>query len=351
MKISKSTSLPLDKFIEWALYDKNSGYYIKKNPFGKEGDFITAPNITRLFSEIISIWVITFWESIGSPKKFNLIELGAGNGEMMRVITETLKNFPECYNACNFMIHEKSNFLINQQKKNLDAEKISWIKDIKKINAYPTLYLANEFFDAIPIKQFFKKKGGWVERFVELNNSKKAKFKEQKINIKKLEQSLNFEISKNQNIIEYSPKTFKYLKTICNIIQKNDGGILIIDYGYLKPKMSETLQAVNKHKYSNVLENIGDTDITYNINFNLLQKFINKFDNLNSIVTNQKKFLTSMGILQRAEIISKNIPFSKKTDLFYRVRRLIDEKQMGELFKVMLIKNMNNKFKTGFQID
>jgi cyclopropane-fatty-acyl-phospholipid synthase len=348
MKISKPTSLPLDKFIEWALYDKNSGYYIKKNPFGKEGDFITAPNITRLFSEIISIWAITFWESIGSPKKFNLIELGAGNGEMMRVITETLKNFPECYNACNFMIHEKSNFLINQQKKNLDAEKISWIKNIKKINSYPTLYLANEFFDAIPIKQFFKKKEGWVERFVELKNSKKAEFKEQKINITKLEQSLNFEISKNQKIIEYSPETFKYLKSICEIIQRNGGGMLIIDYGYLSSKMQETLQAVNNHKYSDVLENIGDSDITYNISFNLFQKFTSQFYNLDSIVTNQKKFLTSMGILQRAEIISKNIPFSKKTDLFYRIRRLIDEKQMGELFKVMLIKNIKNQFKTGF---
>ena len=348
MKISKSTSLPLDKFIEWALYDKNSGYYIKKNPFGKDGDFITAPNITRLFSEIISIWVITFWESIGSPKKFNLIELGAGNGEMMRVITETLKNFPECYNACNFMIHEKSNFLINQQKKNLNAEKISWIKDIKNINSYPTLYLANEFFDAIPIKQFFKKNEGWVERFVELKNSKKAEFKEQKINIKKLEQSLNFEISKNQKIIEYSPETFKYLKTICEIIQRNGGGMLIIDYGYLNSKMHETLQAVNNHKYSDVLENIGDSDITYNISFNLFQKFTSQFYNLDSIITNQKKFLTSMGILQRAEIISENIPFSKKTDLFYRIRRLIDEKQMGELFKVMLIKNIKNQFKTGF---
>jgi len=348
MKISKPTSLPLDKFIEWALYDKNSGYYIKKNPFGKEGDFITAPNITRLFSEIISIWAITFWESIGSPKKFNLIELGAGNGEMMRVITETLKNFPECYNACNFMIHEKSNFLINQQKKKLDAEKISWIKDIKNINSYPTLYLANEFFDAIPIKQFFKKNEGWVERFVELKNSKKAEFKEQKINITKLEQSLNFEISKNQKIIEYSPETFKYLKSICEIIQRNGGGMLIIDYGYLSSKMQETLQAVNNHKYSDVLENIGDSDITYNISFNLFQKFTSQFYNLDSIVTNQKKFLTSMGILQRAEIISKNIPFSKKTDLFYRIRRLIDEKQMGELFKVMLIKNIKNQFKTGF---
>ena len=208
--------------------------------------------------------------------------------------------------------------------------------------------MANEFFDALPIKQFFKKDEGWVERFVELKNLKKIKFKEKKINMTKLEQDLSFEISKNQNIVEYSPETFKYLKTIYDIILKNDGGILIIDYGYLNPKMQETLQAVKNHKYSNVLENIGDSDITYSINFQLLQKFTNQFHNLNSIITNQKNFLINMGILQRAEIVSKNIPFSKKTDLFYRIRRLIDENKMGELFKVMLIKNKKNKFKTGF---
>ena len=142
-----------------------------------------------------------------------------------------------------------------------------------------------------------------------------------------------------------------YLDNICEIIKNNDGGILIIDYGYLEPKMHETLQAINNHKYSNVLENIGNSDITYNISFNLFEKFIERFHDLDAIFNNQKKFLTSMGILQRAEIISKNIPFSKKTDLFYRVRRLIDEKQMGELFKVMLIKKSDNKFKTGFQDD
>ena len=351
MKINSLTSLPLDKFIELALYDKKYGYYMKKNPFGKEGDFITAPNITRLFSEIIAIWVITFWKGIGSPKRFNLLELGAGNGEMIKVINETLKNFPECFEACNFMIYEKSKFLINHQKKNLNSEKIEWIKDLKKINSYPTLYLANEFFDAIPIKQFFKKKEIWFERYVELRNSNNARYKEKKINIKKIEHLLKFEISKNQKIIEYSPETFKYLKIIFNIIEKNNGGMLIIDYGYLSSEMQETLQAVNNHKYSNILKNIGDSDITYNINFNLFQKFTDQFPNLNAIITNQKKFLTSMGLLQRAEIISKNIPFSKKTDLFYRVRRLIDEKQMGELFKVMLIKNIKNNFKTGFQGD
>jgi cyclopropane-fatty-acyl-phospholipid synthase len=348
MKMNKYTSLPLDKFIEFALYDEVSGYYMKKNPFGKDGDFTTAPNITRLFSEIVAIWVITFWKSIGSPKKFNLLELGAGNGEMIKVIYSTLKNFPECFNYCNFLIHEKSHFLIEQQKKNLRSEKISWIKDIKKVDTTPTIFLANEFFDAMPIKQFFKKKENWVERFVDLKEIKNAKFKEELTNIKEIEQHLKFEISKNQKIIEYSPDAFKYLRYICNIIKKNNGGLLIIDYGYLNSKMHETLQAVNSHKYSDVLKNIGDSDITYNINFNLFNKFIEQFNDLNSLVNNQKNFLTNMGILQRAEIISKNIPFSKKTDLHYRVKRLIDEKQMGNLFKVMLIKKTKNKFNTGF---
>ncbi|MDB4828166.1 SAM-dependent methyltransferase [Candidatus Pelagibacter sp.] len=350
MKIDKK-DLPLDQFIEFALYDKVKGYYMKKNPFGKKGDFITAPNITRLFSEIIAIWVLTFWKSIGSPRKFNLLELGAGNGEMMKVIIETLKNFPDCFNNCNFQIHEKSEFLKKQQQFNLKSEKMTWIDDIKINNLFPTIYLANEFFDALPIKQFFKRKEGWVERFVNFKDEKNAEFKEQLIDIKNIEQNLKFEISKDQEIIEYSPSSFEYLKDISNLIKNNDGGLLIIDYGYLNLKMKETLLAIKNHKHSNILEDIGDSDITYNINFNLFKKFIGQFDNLNFIITNQKKFLTSMGIVQRAEIISENIPFSKKSDLFYRVRRLIDEKQMGELFKVMLIKKHKNNFKTGFEID
>jgi len=351
MKTNSRSSLPLDKFIELALYDEDTGYYMKKNPFGKEGDFITAPNITRIYSEIIGIWVITFWKSIGSPKKFNLIELGAGNGEMMKVIIETLKNFPECFDNCNFQIHEKSTFLINKQKQNLETKNVNWVDDIYKVDSYPTIFLANEFFDALPIKQFFKKKNDWYERFVNLKAIDKAKFEEQITDIKKIENNLNFEISKNQDIIEYSPISFEYLQAICKIIKKNDGGILIIDYGYLNSKMNETLQAVKNHEYSNILEDIGNSDLTYNINFNLFEKFVDQFDDLNSIISNQKKFLTSMGIIQRAEIISENIPFSKKSDLFYRIRRLIDEKQMGELFKVMLIKRKKNKFKTGFEVD
>ena len=106
MKLGKINDLPLDKFINLSLYDRNFGYYMKKNPFGTKGDFITAPNISRIFSEMIAIWVVSFWKSLGSPKKFNLIELGAGNGEMMKVLIESFQNFPVFLKSTVFLIHE-----------------------------------------------------------------------------------------------------------------------------------------------------------------------------------------------------------------------------------------------------
>ena len=348
MKIKKNSLLSIDNYIEEALYNKKFGYYMKKNPFGKKGDFITAPNISLLFSEMIAVWIISFWENINCPKEFNLVELGAGNGEMMKVMMDSFKNFPEFFKSCNIIIHEKSEKLISDQKKNINHSKIVWLKNIEKIDSIPTIFLANEFFDAIPIKQFFKKKNKWFERYVNITDYKKAKFINQEFDIKKLERELDYRISKNQKIIEYSPETFEYLKKICEIIQINSGGMLMIDYGYSSVKMKDTLQAVTNHKFSNVLENIGNSDITHNINFNFFKKLINKFNNLNTVITNQRKFLISMGIVQRAEMISKNLSFSKKADIFYRIKRLLDQKQMGHLFKVMLVKSKKNKFKTGF---
>ena len=119
MKLKKKFNLPLDKFINYCLYDKKFGYYMKKNPFGKKGDFLTAPNISRLFSEMIAIWVVSFWQSLGCPKKFNLIELGAGNAEMMKILIESFQKFPTFFNSCKFIIHEKSPTLIKIQKKKI----------------------------------------------------------------------------------------------------------------------------------------------------------------------------------------------------------------------------------------
>ena len=348
MKIRKNYNLPLDKFIDLSLYDKKHGYYMKKYPFGKEGDFITAPNISRLFSEIIAIWIISFWKSLGSPKKFNLIELGAGNGEMMRVIVESFQNFPNFLKSCNLIIHEKSLSLIKTQKKNLYKSKITWIPKISKINNHPSIFIANEFFDAMPIKQFVKRKNLWFEKFVNFKDKKNPFFFEKKIDIKKIEKKIQLKISKNQNFIEYSNEGFRYLKDISKIINKNKGGLLLIDYGFSNWKMKNTVQAISNHKFANILDDIGSVDITHNINFNLFKEFIKKFNGLKSDLTNQRKFLINMGIKQRAEIISKKHNFLKKADIYYRLKRLIDEKQMGNLFKVMLIKNKDNNFNLGF---
>ena len=348
MKLKKNLNLSLDQFINHSLYDKKSGYYMKKNPFGKKGDFITAPNISRLFSEMISVWTIAFWQSLGSPKKFNLIELGAGNGEMMKDIIETLQNFPYFFNSCNFIIHEKSPSLIKIQKTKLKKNKITWINQINKIGNFPSLFLANEFFDAMAIKKFIKKKDLWFEKFLKFEINQKPIFIEKKTNIKNLEKKINLTISKNQNFIEYSELGLNYLKEISRIIKKNSGGLLIIDYGDNNKKMRNTLKGVSKHKFANILEDIGNTDITHNINFNLFKKFIKQIGNLESNLTSQKKFLLKLGIKERAETISKNLNFSKKANIYYRLDRLIDDQQMGSLFKVMLIKNKKNKFNLGF---
>ena len=283
MKLKKCYDLPLDKFINLSLYNKKFGYYMKKNPFGKKGDFTTAPNISRLFSEMIAVWIISFWKSLGAPKKFNLIELGAGNGEMMKIFIESFQNFPLFLKSCNLIIHEKSPVLIKIQKKKLAKSKISWISQIDKIKKNPSIFIANEFFDAMSIKQFRKKENEWFERFVNFENSSKPSFFEKKTNIRKIEKKINFNISKNQSFIEFSENGLDYLKKISKIIKRNKGGLLLIDYGYLDKKMKNTLQAVSNHKFANILENIGNVDITHNISFDLFKRFTKELGELEKV--------------------------------------------------------------------
>ena len=348
MKTKEKFNISLDKFIDLALYDKNFGYYMKRNPFGKKGDFTTAPNISRLFSETIAIWIISFWKSIGSPSNFNLIELGAGNGKMMKDILESFKKFPSFLQSSNIFIYEKSPGLIKIQKKKLKKSKIVWLSNLNNLKKNPSMFIANEFFDSISIKQFIKIDKKWYERFVNIQNKNNAFFFDKEIDMKNYEKKIKLNISKNQNFIEFSEIGAEYLTIISNFVKKNQGGLLIIDYGYFNKKMKNTLQAISNKNFSNVLKNVGNSDITHLINFNLFNNIVNKIGELNSITTTQGSFLTKMGINQRAEIVSKNLTFLKKADLYYRLKRLVDDKQMGALFKVMLIKNKKNKFNLGF---
>ena len=348
MKNKNNDLFTLDKFIEESLYNKKYGYYMKKNPFGEGGDFITAPNISILFSEMIAIWVISFWERLNCPKQFNLIELGAGNGEMMRVLINTFNKFPQFKKSCKINILEKSQLLKKTQKNNIKNKKIKWLDDLNDLNNFPCIFIANEFFDALPIKQFLKKDKRWYERYVDFSNNKKLQYLDIPFDMQKFEKKIKFKISYKQKFIEYSPLATEYLKNIIDKIKINSGGILIIDYAYLEKEMKNTLQAVSKHKYCDVLKNFRNSDITYNLSFNLINSMINKLGSYSSRSTTQKEFLTRLGILKRAEILSKNMPFSEKADIYFRIKRLIDENQMGHLFKVMFITNHKNKFKLGF---
>ena len=348
MRIKKNCILSLDKFIDESLYNKKLGYYMRGDPFDSKGDFITGPNISVLFSEMIAIWIISFWEGLECPKQFNLIELGAGNGEMMATMTSTFNRFPNFKNSCNIKIFEKSKYLREVQKKTIKDYKIKWLNNLSDLNNAPCIFIANEFFDALPFKQFIKKKSKWYERYVKFNNNLKSEYLDIPFDIKKFEKKIKFKISLKQKFIEYSPLASKYLKNITNKISLNDGGILIIDYGYLEKEMKNTIQAVSKHKYANILNNFRNSDITYNLSFSLISQIIKKFGSFFQTTTTQREFLTKLGILKRAEILSKNLPFSKKADMYFRIKRLIDDKQMGNLFKVTFVTNKKNKFKLGF---
>ena len=341
--LKNNIKIPLDEFINKFLFDKSKGYYMTKNPIGAEGDFITSPNISVMFSEIIAIWLISFWEKLNCPKKINIVELGGGNGEMMFQILKTIKKFKKFERSSNFIINDKSPCLINLQKKKMKNMDVTWTKDLNKISSQPTIFLANEFFDAFPVKQFTKKRNLWFEKYI-LCKNRIYQFYEKKIDQKKIEKLMDEKINENENFIEFSPSALKILNLISKIIRKNNGGLLLIDYGYSKKKMFNTLQSVKNHKRADFLSNLYKCDITHLINFNLFKKKLKK-NNINFIKkTSQRDFLLKMGIIERAEIISKNLPLSSKIDIHFRIKRLIDKKQMGSLFQVLFATNKSNVF-------
>ena len=156
--IQFNKNFPIDEFVLKALYDPKYGFYSRKIPFGKKGDFVTAPTISNLFSEIIAIWIISSWEKFGKPKIFNFVELGPGDGSLTKVLINTFKKFPDFNKAVNIYLYEKSIFLSKIQKKNINNYKINWISNFSVIKKGPVIFFCNEFFDAVPIKQFIKKK-------------------------------------------------------------------------------------------------------------------------------------------------------------------------------------------------
>jgi len=343
-----SKNIPIDKFISNVLYDKNYGYYSKKIPFGKNGDFITSPGISSLFSEMIALWVVAFWEHLDKPKIFNIVELGPGNGQMCAALVKVFKKFPVFINSVNIFLYEKSKTLEDLQKNNLKYEKINWVKNFNKIKKGPVIFLGNEFFDAIPIKQFKKINNILYEKYVKLKNGSKITTMFKKANLKTILELKKYNLLKEQSFVEFPKQGLSELNLITNTIKKLNGGLLLIDYGFLKQTSKSTLQSVKNHKQNMLFKNVGNADITSLVNFNLLKNYLKRKKlKVNNVVT-QEFFLKKMGIVNRAEMLSQRMNFKEKSDLYLRLQRLLNLKQMGKLFKVVSAFKLKKKFSLGF---
>jgi NADH dehydrogenase [ubiquinone] 1 alpha subcomplex assembly factor 7 len=200
----------------------------------------------------------------------------------------------------------------------------------------------------LPVKQVYKNKNLFFQKYVTLSNNNKIKFIYKKANKNLIKNIEDLKFGFSDNIFEYPIEALRLLKIITKKVNKFDGGLLVFDYGNISGKNQDTLQAVKKHKYISVLANPSHSDITSHINFKLFVKFLKKNDlNLNKIVT-QSNFLKKIGIIERANILSKKMTFKEKANMFYRLQRLLDSKEMGTLFKVLFAQKKGRKFSLGF---
>ena len=348
--LKKRKIMPIDKFIDMALYNKKFGYYMKKNPFGKEGDFITSPLVSQLFGEMIAIWCVSFWEHIDKPKKILIVELGPGDGTLCKDLLNAFKNFSKFYNSLEIRLIEKSEKLKKIQKNKIKNSKVKWIKKIDELKDGPIIFIANEFFDSLPIKQICFEKNSFCERYVALQkNSEKIKFLNKKANKILVKKIKDLNLLSKKNIIEYPTNSIKYLNLIAKYIKKYDGGLLTFDYGYTKTKNQNTLQSVENHKKIDIFLKPSNVDITSHINFKLFADILKKNNLEVENVKNQNEFLQKLGIIERANMLSKTKNFKTKANLFYQLKKLLHYNEMGNLFKVLFAHKKGIEFQLGFK--
>ena len=272
----KSKVLPVDEFFKNVLYDSKFGYYTSKLPFGEKGDFTTSPKVSFLFSEIIAVWMVSTWELFGKPKNFNIVELGPGDGSLTSILLRSFKKFPEFNSIKKMFLFEESQLLKKIQKRKITNKDVKWISNFNKIKKGPVIFFGNEFFDAIPIKQFFKKKNIFMEKYFSLNKKNKIDEIYKKASKKDILKIKKFKVLKNLKFVEFPKLGFFELEKIIKKISKLEGGLLLIDYGYLIPSNKNTLQSLLNHKKNNPLHNLGKADITSLVNFNLLKEYFIK---------------------------------------------------------------------------
>ena len=337
-EIERSGPMALDRYMELCLSHPEHGYYMTRDPIGASGDFTTAPEISQMFGELIGSWLIQMWQTIGVPEKFNLVELGPGRGTLMSDILRVASNFPSFLNAASINLIEISPVLQAAQKETLARHDVSWIADLDALSDVPILLVANEFFDALPSKQFQKIGDVWLERVVNLDGGR-LRFGLRKTKVDGFPLGLP-----DGAIVERSNALHSLSLMIDRRVEQQNGAALIIDYGDASGS-GDTFQAVRGHEYVDVLENPGAVDLTVHVNFGDIARAA---QNCASHLTTQGQFLKSLGIVERTAFLSEGKTLTEKQTIDEACRRLTAEDEMGTLFKAMAITQTDAPTPPGF---
>ena len=319
--------------MEICLWDDENGYYTSNQVLGRHGDFITSPEISQTFGELIGLWALSFYQKFIDNKRLCITELGSGRGTLLRDAIRTISMVTKNKVDLDITILEKSERLIALQKENLKNKNIKWISDIKGLSFEPQIIIANEFFDALPINQYVRNNEGWYEKKITTKNGKLCFTLGNKIWVPSNSIFSNFKIG---DTLEHSEQTISIFSNICNHLIRYDGVLLVVDYGNISG-IGDTLQAVNNHKFRSILEKPGQSDLTSHVNFKLLKEIAIKKNLYVSPVKEQQNFLLELGIKERLKSLTKNVSSTIAERVETEVKRLIDPDKMGSLFKVIAI--------------
>lgn len=346
--ILRKGPISIARYMEACLTHPEFGYYMTRDPLGAEGDFITAPEVTQMFGEMVGLWIVDCWQKMGRPVPVQLVELGPGRGTLMADIVRTLKISPGLEAAAQIHLVEASPVLAASQAQSLAAE---WHLNFSAVPAGPFILIANEFFDALPIHQFQKTEAGWKEILVGLRD---AGFATELATPSGILDRLSGKLQNNARpgqVAEIAPAALDLCETIGARISADGGVALIIDYGYAEEGYGETLQAIRNHQFSGVFDHPGQVDLTAHVNFSALKRSLSVAGAAVWGPTTQGEFLNRMGIETRAERLSDAASPKQKKGIAAALHRLTAGPAMGRLFRVLAASRLAMDQPLGFDRD
>jgi NADH dehydrogenase [ubiquinone] 1 alpha subcomplex assembly factor 7 len=336
--------LSIAQFMTVVLHDPDAGYYATRDPFGGGGDFITAPEISQTFGELVGLWCAQVWRDQGSLVPARLVELGPGRGTLMADALRAAHLAPDFLEAIEVVLVEASPSLRAMQENRLKdcGVRVTWSATFDN-TGQPTLLIANEFFDALPIRQYVRTERGWCERMVVIDRDDALAFALTPIALA-AESDPDAPLGA---VKEISPAALALAENIGRTITRYGGGALVFDYGYAKPEFGETLQAVGGHAFKAVLETPGVVDLSAHVDFGSLAAAARRGGARTHGPVGQGQFLEAMGIRARARRLSLCNP-DQEQSILAAIDRLMSPAQMGTLFKALAITPPNAPPPPGF---